>query len=77
MLEHQIYVDQVETPLYAFEIKYKQNKIGVMHTIDMNTYCYSNLLISHLTMGSYIDSYLYFISFTWILILNVRWTYRS
>lgn len=69
MLEHQMYVDQVETPLYAFE---NSNRISVMQTID----CYKNHLISHLTVGSYIDSYLYFMCFTWILIFNVRWTYR-
>lgn len=55
MLEHQIYVDQVETPLYGFE-KSTNNRIGVMQTMD----CYNTFLISHLTMGSYIDSYLYF-----------------
>lgn len=68
MLEHQIYVDQVETPLKIVQTI----RISVMQTID----CYNNHLISHLTVGSYIDSYLYFMCFTWILILNVRWTYR-
>lgn len=74
MLEHQMYVDQVETPLYAFENTYvvQTNRISVMQTID----CYNNHLISHLTVGSYIDSYLYFMCFTWISVLNVRWTYR-